>query len=373
MVLPSFNDARGQYSVLREKVDSLPFLQRARIRTIRFREQLDKSRLMGNARFRLLAAFVTLAFVWLLAAGISKTPPAPPAPAVPPAPPPPPPPPKPVLPPMPMIEIADLLRETKSLAADAPGPYANGTYFESDRAAVIIEDRPLENLIPLILHYSAVLGPAWPVILYTSMPTIQNSSSLRRSLEEKRILIRSLPAGLKFETHFDVTKFLTQPWFWEQLAPAKNVLLFQADAMICGNAHLRVDDFMDYDLVGAPIQEEKWHGQGYNGGLSLRNRQLILDIIATDVALHPLDPEAPSDTDRYEDQWYFMRMRERGANLPIEDVAKTFAVQTLYYEFPIGYHQPEKFQAENMTLIEEWCPEVKLVTNKLLKCEPPIC
>ncbi|KFY74293.1 hypothetical protein V499_05672 [Pseudogymnoascus sp. VKM F-103] len=372
MVLPSFNDARGQYSVLREKVDSLPFLQRARIRTIQFRERVDRSGLLGNARFRLLAAFVTLAFVWLVA-GISRTAPAPSAPATPAAPPPPPPPPPPVLPPMPMIEIADLLRETKSLAANAPGPYANGTYFESDRVAVIIEDRPLENLIPLILHYSAVLGPAWPVVLYTSMPSIQNSSSLRRSLEEKRIMIRSLPVGLKFETHFDVTKFLTQPWFWEQLAPAKNVLLFQADAMICGNAHLRVDDFMHYDLVGAPIQYEKWHGQGYNGGLSLRNRQLILDIIATDVALHPLDPEAEEDTDRYEDQWYFMRMRERGANLPIEDVAKTFAVQTLYYEFPIGYHQPEKFQAENMTLIEEWCPEVKLVTNKLLKCEPPIC
>jgi len=370
MLLPIFSDARGQYVLLKEKVDNMPLLQRARIRAIEFREKIDRSHLLGNARFRILATFVTLLLVWLISAGVYMKHHNPQGGEQ--APPPPPPPPPKVLPPMPMVEVSKMLRETHAVPATGPGNYTNGAFFDAAKVAVIIEDRPLENLIPLIIHFSAVLGPSWPVVLFTSLTSIHDSAALRRHLSSERVIIRSLPADLKFETHFDVSLFLTQPWFWEQLAPAKNVLLFQTDSIICGNAQLSVDDFLDYDLIGAPIQEE-WHGQGYNGGLSLRNRALVLDIIEHDTKIHPLNATAELDIDKYEDQWFYMRMLDHKANLPSEDIAKTFSVQTLFYEFPVGYHQPEKFQKENMTLIEQWCPEVKLVTDKLLKCEPPIC
>lgn len=44
-----------------------------------------------------------------------------------------------------------------------------------------------------------------------------------------------------------------------------------------------MEDFLEYDFVGAPIEVPKHgnngHGEGYNGGFSLRNRSMVLDIM----------------------------------------------------------------------------------------------
>ena len=70
---------------------------------------------------------------------------------------------------------------------------------------------------------------------------------------------------------------------------------------LCGNAARSVDDFFDYDLVGAPIADNL--GKGYNGGLSLRKRSTILRVLDNwnweDIHTH---------ADRFEDQWYFRRL-----------------------------------------------------------------
>ncbi|KAH7336072.1 hypothetical protein BKA65DRAFT_527027 [Rhexocercosporidium sp. MPI-PUGE-AT-0058] len=150
--------------------------------------------------------------------------------------------------------------------------------------ATIIEDRPLSNLAPLLLHFSSVLGPTWPIVLFTSENNLLNQSiSFQRAVSEGRISIRSLPLDVHFENHRAVSELLTAPWLWKQLAPAGHVLLFQADSILCANSDKRVDDYLQYDFVGAPIevpaQGDDGHGEGFNGGLSLRNRTMILDIV----------------------------------------------------------------------------------------------
>lgn len=190
-----------------------------------------------------------------------------------------------------------------------PAPYAtgdpnaitptNGTI--ADRVAVMIEDRPRTNLIPLILHFSTVLGPAWPVIIYTSqenVATFSASAALARHLRTGTISIRVLPLTVLFTNSDSVSKFLTQPWLWEDLAPAEHVLLFQSDSMLCANAVRSVEDFFEYDFVGAPIAVHL--GEGMNGGLSLRKRSTILRII------EEWDWETHKGS-RFEDRWYYDR------------------------------------------------------------------
>lgn len=82
------------------------------------------------------------------------------------------------------------------------------------------------------------------------------------------------------------------------MAPAEHVLLFQADSILCANAAHSVEDFFQYDFIGAPIAERL--GKGFNGGLSLRRRPLI----------EAITREWDWDTDPgswYEDQWFFER------------------------------------------------------------------
>jgi len=176
----------------------------------------------------------------------------------------------------------------------------NGTI--TTKAAVIVETRFRTNLIPLILHFSSVLGPTWPIIIYTSAESVGQfsaSAALSRYLKSGAIQVRMLPQTVLFTNSDSVNQFMTTPWLWENLAPAEHILIFQSDSMLCANAARSVDDYFDYDFVGAPIA--KGLGKGYNGGLSLRKRSTILNI------LDKWDWEmTKKEGDRFEDQWYLI-------------------------------------------------------------------
>lgn len=178
------------------------------------------------------------------------------------------------------------------------GPY-NGTIY--DKVAVMIEDRPRKNLVALILHFNSVLGPSWPIVIYTSSENLgifSSSAALGRHLRSGIISIRILPSTVLFTNSDSVSRFLTRPWLWENLAPAKHILIFQSDSMLCANAARSVEDFFEYDFVGAPIAPHL--GAGMNGGLSLRKRETILRI------LYEWDWEVDKGS-RFEDRWFYDR------------------------------------------------------------------
>ena len=66
--------------------------------------------------------------------------------------------------------------------------------------AVIIETSVTPRLIPVSLHFASVLGPAWPVIIYTLKANWRMPASVafRRALETGAIEIRYLSPDLTF-------------------------------------------------------------------------------------------------------------------------------------------------------------------------------
>ncbi|KAF4630409.1 hypothetical protein G7Y89_g7730 [Cudoniella acicularis] len=248
----------------------------------------------------------------------------------------------------------------------------NGTI--TNKAAVIIETRFRTNLIPLILHFGSVLGPSWPIIIYTSVEAIglfAASSALARYIKSGTVEVRILPQTVLFTNSDSVNEFMTTSWLWENLAPAEHILLFQSDSMLCANAARSVDDFFKYDFVGAPIATDL--GKGYNGGLSLRKRSSILRV------LEEWDWETTKgEDDRFEDQWYYNRLvklqrtessegiepeAEGAINLPSMEVARTFSVETIDYPHPLGVHQVHRWLKTQMVSLDEWCPEYKLCSK----------
>ena len=244
----------------------------------------------------------------------------------------------------------------------------------SIKAAVIIETRKSGTIIPLVLHFSSVLGPDWPsksssvsntspdhapfilsastrdvltqilsptVVVYTSaenLGSFSTSAALLRHQRAGRVIVRPLADGITFPHWNSVSEFLTSPWLWEEMAPAKHVLMFQTDSILCSNSVRRVDDFFEFDLVGAPIEPD-W-GVGYNGGLSLRDRETTLRVLAEFSWTEKPDPYP-------EDQWYFARMKDlqemdiaagkvSSIKLPGMEIARTFAVETIDYPHPLG-------------------------------------
>lgn len=240
----------------------------------------------------------------------------------------------------------------------------------TDRAAVIIENRPLENLIPVMLHFHSVLGPEWPIIFYTTKETadtLKTSAPFSRAVNEGRIAIRLLPETVSFSSHRAVSLFLAGSWLWEDLAPYQKILMFQDDSIICSASSAKMDDFIQYDLIGAPIAKQ--YGMGYNGGLSIRNRELVLDLFKMYSYANDSEvPDAPANM-KFEDQWLYTRMLELpvkadgtpGANLPADEIARKFAVETVWEEQPLGFHQPIRWQKANMAKIVKYCPEVGMI------------
>jgi hypothetical protein len=167
----------------------------------------------------------------------------------------------------------------------------------SDKVAVIIETRQSGSIIPLVLHFASVLGPDWPVLIYTppeNFGSFHTSHALLRYIKAGRIVVRPLADGVYFPNWDSVSEFITGKWIWEDLAPAEHVLIFQADSILCANSVRSVEDFFEWDFIGAPIKPEL--GIGYNGGLSLRKRSTMLRVL--DEFDWKRDPE---------DQWFFAR------------------------------------------------------------------
>ncbi|KAM0545751.1 hypothetical protein ACHAPJ_011175 [Fusarium lateritium] len=135
--------------------------------------------------------------------------------------------------------------------------------------------------------------------------------------------------------------------------------------MLCANAEKTVDDFLEWDFIGAPLNNTR---QIFNGGLSLRNRDMLLDILN-----EGRDWWADWNTDdteyggHGEDVWMSVLMRERGAHLPSVREALTFSKQLPWHlklpGNPTGYHRVHKQLKRDkkaIPKIRKWCPEIDL-------------
>ncbi len=261
----------------------------------------------------------------------------------------------------------------------APAHRVQTCTWEGKKVAAIIETRLTSNLAPIILHFSSVLGPSWPIKVFTTPSLASNltlSLPISHLLSSGGIEFVMLPATANFSTHSAVSDFLTQRWFWETIHEAddggkERVLIFQPDSILCSSSPRAVDDFLSYDFIGAPVRSDL--GSGFNGGLSIRNIPLILSILgeagdntwAADRSRKntPKDRFPGVNVD-YEDQWFYAKMRERGARFPSVDVAGGFSVETIWQDRPLGYHQANVWQRGRMEEVLEWCPEYKLCTQK---------
>jgi hypothetical protein len=64
-----------------------------------------------------------------------------------------------------------------------------------------------------------------------------------------------------------------------------------------------------------------------------------------------------------EDVWYAQNMHRVNASIPSMEIAKTFAVESVYYERPLGVHR-FPWNCDFRTKLAETCPEAMLIMPK---------
>ncbi|KAL3425471.1 hypothetical protein PVAG01_02262 [Phlyctema vagabunda] len=197
--------------------------------------------------------------------------------------------------------------DTPTLPSLPPIPKVSLDYGEKpispynvSKVALLIENRPNPILAPLLLHFMSVVPPDWRFRFMGSLESVRHVNSsvaIRHQVEIGKLDLTYIPANMSTAGQEMISRFLTNLWLYETvLQPAEWLLVFQTDSMLCANSRQSINNWLDYDWVGAPWSPSARFGG--NGGLSLRKVSTIIDVLRNQERIENSEPEDVWLTDR---------------------------------------------------------------------------
>lgn len=162
-----------------------------------------------------------------------------------------------------------------------PSPLPPPRPFNDSKVALLIEDRPVAHLAPLLLHMISVVPSDWRFVFLggaESVALLNRSRAVRAQVGCGKLDLRELPAAFSVKGQEPISQTLTSLAFWRWLGGRETwswqdpyveeedvgvsgagrrhqvewVLLFQTDSILCANSQASLNDWLQYDWVGAP-------------------------------------------------------------------------------------------------------------------------
>jgi hypothetical protein len=204
-----------------------------------------------------------------------------------------------------------------------------------------------------------------------SITHMRSSPAIRHLESLSKLTIVPLPSNYSVSNRESISQMFTDPHLYSTiLAPAEHLLIFQPDSIFCANSPKTVNDFLEWDWIGAPWSKTAQYGG--NGGLSLRKISRILDVLG--------NQSRPHNDGALEDLWLTDRLRKlEGAHMPNATISKSFSVESVWDETPLGYHvgwlgvhHEQIWDDENQVEhIMRYCPEVKMILGMKIDRDKP--
>ncbi|CAF3698472.1 unnamed protein product [Rotaria sordida] len=196
---------------------------------------------------------------------------------------------------------------------------------------LIMSDFRINNrIITIVQNVNDHIPSTWSIQIFHGKDNedLIKNSTLAPLIASGKILLTLMDQVYDYAR---TNELFTDPKFWQRVRGEK-VLLFQIDSIMCSNSPHKITDFFQYDFIGAPW-DPSWFGPSEhlvgNGGFSLRSRSKILALLSV----------SPWDKETQEDVWYSLNLhRVNGLIAPV-NIAKTFSVETVYYESPLAVHR----------------------------------
>lgn len=195
-------------------------------------------------------------------------------------------------------------------------------------AAVIVETRPIPNLIGVIKEHLSFLPKN---TLYVFGGIEVQRMILDSDLECRFFYIKNKINEIEYN------KLLTSVEFWN-LIDEENILIFQHDSKLLRKG---IEEFYDFDFIGAPLYHIPFPSM--NGGLSFRKKEAMQKICKTvnyNQSFHG-----------NEDIFFCNEIKMRGWKLPSKYNARLFSVETIFNYGSFGCHAAEKWHKK--TLVEK--------------------
>ena len=191
--------------------------------------------------------------------------------------------------------------------------------------AVIVETREHKALPFVLRNFLDNLSAEWTFILFCGNLNKRFCIDLVRSLSTTRIRIVNMGVDTMVPSQYS-TLLTTNKSFYNEIK-TEHFLLFQTDTMLFPRYNDNLQEFFQYDYVGAPWDNIRYGGVG-NGGLSLRRKTKMLEIM--DTVKYCGEPE----------DIYFCNNILVPMHRPSMEDAGRFSVEEVFHPNSFGCHKP---------------------------------
>ncbi len=205
--------------------------------------------------------------------------------------------------------------------------------YDPTKVAFLVETRPLPHLPALFVHMTSIIPPEWTFKFMGSPKAIsflRSSTFIPRLESSGKLQILELPNNYSLSNRETISRMFTDPHLYADiLSPAEHLLVFQPDSIFCANSPTTLNDFLEWDWIGAPWSKTATYGG--NGGLSLRRVSRILEVLQ--------HQKREENDEALEDLWLTEKLHSlEGSHMPNATISKTFSVESVWDDTPLGYH-----------------------------------
>jgi hypothetical protein len=220
--------------------------------------------------------------------------------------------------------------------------------------AVLVEFRSTPLLVTIVTNVLHNIPTSWPIQIFHGEDNANflRNSQLNKYIKQNRILLHQIDFKKGSNTIDYTNNLLTNITFW-RMVKGEKILFFQLDSIFCSNSPHKLNDFLQYDYIGAP-----WHSQFKlpvkvgNGGFSLRSRSKLLALLSN----HTFDHQY------HEDVWFSRFLPLVNATIAPEEIAKKFSVETIFYATPLAVHKPIYLEIGERKALCKTCPELRIIS-----------
>ncbi len=194
--------------------------------------------------------------------------------------------------------------------------------------AVIIEPRKHKALAFVLENFLENLSEEWGFLIFHGLQNKEFVQDIidNQLTEYKHRIINLIQLEVDNLT-IDQYNVICKSANFYRCIPTELFLLFQIDTIILKQNKDLINDFLEYDYVGAP-----WiNGVVGNGGLSLRRKSKMIEVCNT------VNPKYTENEDNY-----FCYQIDVPLNKPHFYKAQEFSVETVFYQKSFGIHAPWK-------------------------------
>ena len=216
--------------------------------------------------------------------------------------------------------------------------------FEDNYTIVLIEPRKHRAISYVIKNMFDNLDEKWNMQIFHGL---QNEEYVKNIINREyphlknRIRFENLNIDNLPEIEYNLLMATSK--FYERIA-TEIFLVIQTDCLINPNNKNNIENFLQYDYVGAPWKE---NGRVGNGGFSLRRRSKMLEIVRS----------ANMSPTLHEDYFFSVMCEKMGYWVPSFEQAQYFSSETILNKHSFGIHKVWAFHS--VEDIEKIIPDIR--------------